>query len=43
MNEIECISYNFEGCHTDFRKLMKHEIPNSTLIQVKGTFSALVS
>ena len=43
MNEIECISYNFEGYHIDFRKLMKHEIPNSTLIQVKGTFSALVS
>lgn len=43
MNEIEFISYNFEGCHTDLRKLMIHEIPNSNLIQVKATFSALVS
>lgn len=30
-NEIECISYNFEGCHIDFRKLMRHEIPNRLL------------
>ena len=43
MNELECISYNFKGCHTDLRKLMIHEIPNSTFIQVKTTLSALVS